>query len=1201
MGNKKAEARSTRSGSASDAGSDRDEPSRSTTLAGGDWDRRRFMRSVVAGTAAAALGGVSASGTAAAEEIQLDRSKWVASASSTYEDAGYDPSNAIDGQNATHWRPDDGADEWIEIDLGAPESFYKVEMVAPRSETDDNPLFNQWPDEYEVQVRSDTSEQWRTVATASGNNHTESVRFSTQTERYLRVYKTSDDNNWSLGELFAYDGGSAGGGPTPGTPTRPDPTYEGPPTDPETGMAQYGRWTHSLIGAGGYVTGIYTTEANPNVVYHRNDVSGTYRSDDAGEFWYQVHDGYPARGVSVDPRDEDDIVLVKRDGIYHSSRAGENYQDPDLSVEDLWSHPVERETEFAKPNGTFRGCGNVVARDPNDPDLLVAGAIAGGNDVPCLYRSTDGGATWTNLAGSPSGIQTADVRFDPFNPGTVYVASQPENRTSGRSFEAGLWRSTDRGETWEKLTDDAPVEFRFDPDTDSYLYGTFDPSGGNGSAGTVKRSVDGGETWDEFTQGLSGDAFETMAVRPGEVFVFSGESGYGAKTWRLETGNSSWATYNDGGEDTVDDSEWWDREPAAIADPSAVAFDALDPDQWYMTAAYAIYRSTDAGKQWEYSAKGNEEMVGMSLAADPDPESDIVHAGIADLQYFRLGKDGRELDVHRVPDLMMNQRVAVSPDDPSRVYVGSANYATYNPAMGKICISHDRGDTWARAGVTYDNDDAEGVDEVEGTGADGEPTGLPADNAPWWDLAFAGPPPTRCPVGLSADPTDADHVVAGLATDSIAYESTDGGKTWTALPGTLVGYGDQPGEFWQVFFAKGNQLAISGDGSMIAAPKIRGPAQYYDREAAQWTEAGIPFDGFANPFHVERDPNTDGRFIVSFIDAVGGLYETRDGGETWTKLLADNSYAVAIDQQHPDRIAVASIDEKAILLSIDGGSNWTRLEQLPYLGYGDNMAFSGDRLVVGVAGSSYYTTDISDVLDTSPPPAPTALRSPGHTSTTVDLAWDAVTDPETSVARYDIYVDGAKQRESRDTTATVSGLAESSTHEFAVTAVDAAGNESPKSNAVTVTTDSGADTTPPTAPANLRSPKQTHHSVHLNWDASQDRESSVDRYNVSVDGSKRTETDDADRTPVNGLESDTEYEFFVTAVDAAGNESDESNRITVRTTEHPGRGDGSGKGADGNDEDGDGYEDDHDGADEEEARQDRREARNNRRAGGRQR
>ncbi|PSP69151.1 hypothetical protein BRC70_07120, partial [Halobacteriales archaeon QH_6_68_27] len=75
-----------------------------------------------------------------------------------------------------------------------------------------------------------------------------------------------------------------------------------------------------------------------------------------------------------------------------------------------------------------------------------------------------------------------------------------------------------------------------------------------------------------------------------------------------------------------------------------------------------------------------------------------------------------------------------------------------------------------------------------------------------------------------------------------------------------------------------------------------------------------------------------------------------------------------------------------------------------------------------------------------------------------------------------------------------------------------------------------------------------------------------------------------DRTPVNGLESDTEYEFFVTAVDAAGNESDESNRITVRTTGHPGRGDGSGK-----------------GADEEEARQDRREARNNRRAGGRQR
>ena len=84
--------------------------------------RRTIMKYAAAGSVTA-LGGVSMMGSAAGKEIQLERSNWTMSASSTYQDVGYDPSNAIDGQTATHWRPNDGADEWIEADLGAPKSF----------------------------------------------------------------------------------------------------------------------------------------------------------------------------------------------------------------------------------------------------------------------------------------------------------------------------------------------------------------------------------------------------------------------------------------------------------------------------------------------------------------------------------------------------------------------------------------------------------------------------------------------------------------------------------------------------------------------------------------------------------------------------------------------------------------------------------------------------------------------------------------------------------------------------------------------------------------------------------------------------------------------------------------------------------------------------------------------------------------------
>ncbi|WP_435344431.1 S8 family serine peptidase [Haloarchaeobius sp. HRN-SO-5] len=92
------------------------------------------------------------------------------------------------------------------------------------------------------------------------------------------------------------------------------------------------------------------------------------------------------------------------------------------------------------------------------------------------------------------------------------------------------------------------------------------------------------------------------------------------------------------------------------------------------------------------------------------------------------------------------------------------------------------------------------------------------------------------------------------------------------------------------------------------------------------------------------------------------------------------------------------------------------------------------------------------------------------------------------------------------------------------------------------------DTTAPTAPSNLSSPAHTDTSVDLDWDASSDDGTGVDHYNVYVDGTKTTESTDTTAT-VSGLSSNTAYDFYVTAVDGAGNESSASNTITVTTDE----------------------------------------------------
>ncbi|WP_396610683.1 S8 family serine peptidase [Haloferax sp. S1W] len=94
--------------------------------------------------------------------------------------------------------------------------------------------------------------------------------------------------------------------------------------------------------------------------------------------------------------------------------------------------------------------------------------------------------------------------------------------------------------------------------------------------------------------------------------------------------------------------------------------------------------------------------------------------------------------------------------------------------------------------------------------------------------------------------------------------------------------------------------------------------------------------------------------------------------------------------------------------------------------------------------------------------------------------------------------------------------------------------------------DGSTDTTAPTAPSNLSSPGHTDTTVDLSWDASSDDGSGVDYYTVYVDSTAWGTTTETSET-VTDLSAETSYDFYVTATDAAGNESSPSNTITVTT------------------------------------------------------
>jgi glucose/arabinose dehydrogenase len=222
----------------------------------------------------------------------------------------------------------------------------------------------------------------------------------------------------------------------------------------------------------------------------------------------------------------------------------------------------------------------------------------------------------------------------------------------------------------------------------------------------------------------------------------------------------------------------------------------------------------------------------------------------------------------------------------------------------------------------------------------------------------------------------------------------------------------------------------------------------------------------------------------------------------------------------------------------------------------DDIDVSGDGRYVRVLGTvrcrpaegySLRQFDVYGTTDMAAPSAPKNLRSTGVTSNTADLAWDAPTD-NVGVAAYDIYHDGNKLAEAdgKATKATVEDLTPNTTYRFSVFARDGAGNTSPTSNLVTVTTPKSSDAEKPSAPSGLKVTGTTASSISLSWTASTDNVK-VTAYDVFNGGSVLKPGVNGTSTTVESLASNTSFTLTVKAKDAAGNVSAASNSVTAKT------------------------------------------------------
>ncbi|MEW6581823.1 MAG: Ig-like domain-containing protein [Actinomycetota bacterium] len=175
----------------------------------------------------------------------------------------------------------------------------------------------------------------------------------------------------------------------------------------------------------------------------------------------------------------------------------------------------------------------------------------------------------------------------------------------------------------------------------------------------------------------------------------------------------------------------------------------------------------------------------------------------------------------------------------------------------------------------------------------------------------------------------------------------------------------------------------------------------------------------------------------------------------------------------------------------------------------------------------------SALTDTKAPTTPTGLTQTLRTASKIGIRWTASRD-NVRVAYYSIFVDGAYYARATTASYTEDGLSCGERYSVQVQAVDAAGNRSAKSTALTVST-TVCDATPPTAPGWITKTGATDTSIAVAWGAATDNSGSV-RYAVYRDGTKVADTS-ATTATVGGLSCGTLYGIAVAAVDAAGNTS----------------------------------------------------------------
>lgn len=643
------------------------------------------------------------------------------------------------------------------------------------------------------------------------------------------------------------------------------------------------------------------------------------------------------------------------------------------------------------------GSVGAIAVAPSAPNIIYVGmgehAIRGvmtshGDGV---YVSKNAGKTWEHL-GLEDSRHISEVIVHPSNAEVVYVAVQ--GAAYGSNEERGVYKTVDGGKTWTQVfylnEDTGAADLTMNPTNPNHLFVSmwnhrrfpwYVQSGGEGSG--IYQSKDGGETWKEVKKGLPKElgksAIDISKANPNVVYANIEAEGEKGGVYRSDDGGQSWRQTSS---DRVTVARAW-YYIEVFADPQ-------DEDIVYVLNA-PMLRSVDGGKSFKPVSNPHGDQHHLWINPENNQNMILSNDGGACVSF----NAGRSWSSQQNQPTIQFYRVITDNLFPYNVYGGqqdNSSIITPSRTTGSGITWKDwfNGPGCESAFMAFDPDQP---DLIFGGCYQGIISVMDRETKVEKSIMAY---PT---IGLGWTPSDMKYrfnwnapIVASPQDPNVIYhcgnkvlKTTDGGMSWQEISPDLTrndiskqGVGGGPftneGAGGEVYNTIAYMAASTHDANVLWTGSDCGLVHVTRDGGQNWTNVTPEGLGESLINTIDISPHSPGTAYLSvtkykFNDFTPIIYKTTDYGESWNKIVRginEQTFVRVVREDVKRKDLLYAGTELGLYLSFNGGMDWERCQlNLPICPIND-LTFRDNDLVIATAGRSFWILDDLGAIQTLP-------------------------------------------------------------------------------------------------------------------------------------------------------------------------------------------------------------------------------------------